>query len=230
MLIWRRLLVLAPLQGRVRRRCWNACLCVTVSSPVPYYSTTRWWGPTILRRQVRHCNPQQAACILNRKVAYLINDCMDDGTCFVGVPIGVQLMIFPDSRLIADSVPFLQACGPSLPPSRCLCLPALVHQTDLLFGFLTVREHLTYHAIARLGHTYQGEAVERRVSDVMSELGLDKCADTIIGGTDAVFLRRGISGGERKRVSIATELLRRPLVGGLPFVGTMLCMQAWDRW
>jgi ABC-type multidrug transport system ATPase subunit len=94
----------------------------------------------------------------------------------------------------------------------------LVHQTDLLFGFLTVREHLTYHAIARLGHTYQGEAIERRVSEVMSELGLNKCADTIIGGTDAVFLRRGISGGERKRVSIATELLRRPLVGGLPLV------------
>jgi ABC-type multidrug transport system ATPase subunit len=87
-----------------------------------------------------------------------------------------------------------------------------VHQTDLLFGFLTVREHLTYHAIARLGHAYKDEGISSRVSAVIAELGLDKCADSLIGGTDAIFLRRGISGGERKRVSIATEILRRPLV------------------
>jgi ABC-type multidrug transport system ATPase subunit len=97
-----------------------------------------------------------------------------------------------------------------------------VYQTDMLFGFLTVREHLTYHAIARLGRSHDRAAIADRVSAVMAELGLDKCADTVIGGTDAIFLRRGISGGERKRVSIATEILRRPLVRLVKAMGPLL--------
>jgi ABC-type multidrug transport system ATPase subunit len=42
-----------------------------------------------------------------------------------------------------------------------------------------------------------GERRER-VEAVLVALGITKCRDTIIGG----FFRRGISGGERKRVSI----------------------------
>jgi ABC-type multidrug transport system ATPase subunit len=45
-----------------------------------------------------------------------------------------------------------------------------------------------------------------RVQAVITALGIDKCVDTIIGG----FFRRGISGGERKRVSIGHELLINP--------------------
>ena len=39
-------------------------------------------------------------------------------------------------------------------------------------------------------------------------LGIEKCKDTIIGG----FLRRGVSGGERKRVSVGHELLINPSI------------------
>lgn len=48
------------------------------------------------------------------------------------------------------------------------------------------------------------------VIQVLKEARLEKCADTLIGGTDLLFLRRGVSGGERKRVAIATELLLCP--------------------
>jgi ATP-binding cassette subfamily G (WHITE) protein 1 len=45
---------------------------------------------------------------------------------------------------------------------------------------------------------------------VIKETKLSKCADTIIGGTDPIYVMKGISGGERKRVALATELLRAP--------------------
>jgi ABC-type multidrug transport system ATPase subunit len=47
---------------------------------------------------------------------------------------------------------------------------------------------------------------------VISELGLSKCADTVIGGSDPLFVMKGLSGGERKRLTIATELLLCPSV------------------
>lgn len=47
-----------------------------------------------------------------------------------------------------------------------------------------------------------------RVDQVVGALGLAKSKDTIIGG----FFRRGISGGERKRVSIGHELLINPAI------------------
>lgn len=48
----------------------------------------------------------------------------------------------------------------------------------------------------------------RRVDEVMEELGLMKCRDTFIGGESL----RGISGGERKRLSFATEILTSPSI------------------
>jgi ATPase subunit of ABC transporter with duplicated ATPase domains len=47
---------------------------------------------------------------------------------------------------------------------------------------------------------------------VISECRLEKCADTLIGGTDLIFRQRGISGGERRRVAIAAELLHCPRI------------------
>ena len=47
---------------------------------------------------------------------------------------------------------------------------------------------------------------EERVHSVIKTLGLGRCKDTIVGGG----FRRGVSGGERKRVSIGHELLINP--------------------
>lgn len=48
------------------------------------------------------------------------------------------------------------------------------------------------------------------VPQVIHEARLEKCADTIIGGTDLIYMRKGLSGGERKRLALATELLHCP--------------------
>lgn len=46
----------------------------------------------------------------------------------------------------------------------------------------------------------------KRAEAIIEELGLDRCQDTIIGGP----FKRGVSGGERKRVSIGHEMLVDP--------------------
>jgi energy-coupling factor transporter ATP-binding protein EcfA2 len=47
-----------------------------------------------------------------------------------------------------------------------------------------------------------------RVVGVINALGLDKCKNTLVGGP----MRRGVSGGERKRVSVGHELLISPSI------------------
>lgn len=81
-----------------------------------------------------------------------------------------------------------------------------VLQDDLLYEALTVYETLHFAATLRLPpHMTRGERADR-VENVIAALGLGQCRDTIIGG----FLRRGISGGERKRVSVGENLLTEP--------------------
>ncbi|PIN08822.1 Transporter, ABC superfamily (Breast cancer resistance protein) [Handroanthus impetiginosus] len=81
-----------------------------------------------------------------------------------------------------------------------------VTQDDVLFPHLTVKETLTYAARLRLPRTLTREQKDQRAMDVIYELGLERCQDTMIGGS---FVR-GVSGGERKRVCIGNEIIINP--------------------
>ncbi|KAJ0981730.1 hypothetical protein J5N97_009985 [Dioscorea zingiberensis] len=81
-----------------------------------------------------------------------------------------------------------------------------VTQDDVLFAHLTVKETLTYAALLRLPKTMTKQQKKDRALDVIYELGLERCQDTMIGGS---FVR-GVSGGERKRVCIGNEILTNP--------------------
>ncbi|GAB9475706.1 Atp-binding protein [Globisporangium polare] len=83
-----------------------------------------------------------------------------------------------------------------------------IMQDDLFYQTITVREHLTFQARLRLGNKYSESECEARVKTVIEELGLTKCRDSLIGGPSL----RGISGGERKRLSLATEMLTNPSI------------------
>ncbi|KAK3009466.1 hypothetical protein RJ639_013412 [Escallonia herrerae] len=83
---------------------------------------------------------------------------------------------------------------------------AYVTQDDVLLGTLTVRETITYSAHLRLPTTLTKEEVQEIVEGTIMEMGLEDCADRLIGN----WHLRGISGGEKKRVSIALEILVRP--------------------
>jgi ABC-type multidrug transport system ATPase subunit len=81
-----------------------------------------------------------------------------------------------------------------------------VMQDDLLRAELTVKETLYYESQLRLPNEASEEERATRVAELLELLGISHCSDVIIGDTR----RKGISGGERKRVCIAIELLMRP--------------------
>lgn len=85
-------------------------------------------------------------------------------------------------------------------------LTGFVDQDDSLMGTLTVRETLTYAALMRLPRNMPLKAKQKRVEDVIQELGIAKIADSQIG----IPGQRGISGGEKRRVSIGKELVTSP--------------------
>jgi len=83
-----------------------------------------------------------------------------------------------------------------------------VLQDDLMFPFLTVHQTLTFTAKLRQPSTMSEHEKQAQVKAIMEALNIMKAKDTIIGGP----FRRGVSGGERKRVNIATQLLSDPSI------------------
>ncbi|XP_020214727.2 ABC transporter G family member 15 [Cajanus cajan] len=83
---------------------------------------------------------------------------------------------------------------------------AYVTQEDTLLGTLTVRETISYSANLRLPSSMSKEEVNDLIEGTIMEMGLQECADRLIGN----WHLRGISGGEKKRLSIALEILTRP--------------------
>ncbi|WJX46201.1 hypothetical protein P8452_33023 [Trifolium repens] len=81
-----------------------------------------------------------------------------------------------------------------------------VAQHDIFYPHLSVYETLVFSALLRLPNSLSKQEKMSKVKEVIDELDLNHCKDTIIGGS----LLRGVSGGERKRVSIGQELLTNP--------------------
>ncbi|KAJ9163231.1 hypothetical protein P3X46_022922 [Hevea brasiliensis] len=85
---------------------------------------------------------------------------------------------------------------------------AYVRQEDLLFSQLTVRETLSLAAELQLPEISSVEERDEFVNNLLFKLGLVSCADSIVGDAKV----RGISGGEKKRLSLACELIASPSV------------------
>ncbi|BDA44712.1 probable broad substrate specificity ATP-binding cassette transporter at C-terminar half [Coccomyxa sp. Obi] len=88
-------------------------------------------------------------------------------------------------------------------------LVAYVPQFDFLLPTLTVAETLRYSAQLRLPRTATAAEVKARVEGVLYELGLEHVAGSQVGGSSGI---RGISGGERRRVTIGMELVIDPSI------------------
>ncbi|KAI9005536.1 hypothetical protein DFJ74DRAFT_773818 [Hyaloraphidium curvatum] len=80
---------------------------------------------------------------------------------------------------------------------------AFVDQEDHFLPYMTVRECVAFSARCRLPEGFPDAAREARVDAVIASLGLAHVAGTRVGGSGV----RGVSGGERRRVSIACELV-----------------------
>jgi ABC-type multidrug transport system ATPase subunit/pSer/pThr/pTyr-binding forkhead associated (FHA) protein len=83
-----------------------------------------------------------------------------------------------------------------------------VPQDDIVHPELTVYEAVRYSAKFRLPPDYSEEEIDRRVATTLAQLGLESVAHLQIGKPE----RKILSGGQRKRVNIAMELVTDPVI------------------
>ncbi|MEI8376369.1 MAG: FHA domain-containing protein, partial [Planctomycetota bacterium] len=83
-----------------------------------------------------------------------------------------------------------------------------VPQDDIMHRDLTVGQALYYTARLRLPDDSSELEIRKRIGDVISQLGLEGTENVLIGSPE----KKGISGGQRKRVNLAMELLTDPAV------------------
>ncbi len=81
-----------------------------------------------------------------------------------------------------------------------------VPQDDIVHAELTVFEAIKYSAQFRLPSDFDNEEIDRRVEQVIKDLGLEAVKNLEIGKPE----RKVLSGGQRKRVNIALELVTDP--------------------
>uniref|UniRef100_A0A7N0SVM9 ABC transporter domain-containing protein n=1 Tax=Kalanchoe fedtschenkoi TaxID=63787 RepID=A0A7N0SVM9_KALFE len=89
-----------------------------------------------------------------------------------------------------------------LNPSSFRKLSAYVPQHDYSLPMLTVHETFVFTAQLIKGSSYKSDDIASRVISLLSELGLTHLTHTKLG--------KGLSGGERRRISIGLSLLHDP--------------------
>lgn len=96
--------------------------------------------------------------------------------------------------------------GKKLSPKEISGIVGFVMQNDIFIEFLTVYETLTFAARMKI----KGDKTERdrRIDGLIHELRLEATRNTLVGGQ----FKKGISGGEKKRLNIAFELISDPPV------------------
>ncbi|XP_076921124.1 ABC transporter G family member 16-like [Bidens hawaiensis] len=98
--------------------------------------------------------------------------------------------------------------GEALESRLLKVISAYVRQDDLLFPMLTVEETLMFAAEFRLPRTLSKNKKKLRVQALIDQLGLRNAAKTVIGDEG----HRGVSGGERRRVSIGIDIIHDPII------------------
>jgi ATP-binding cassette subfamily G (WHITE) protein 2 len=96
--------------------------------------------------------------------------------------------------------------GKSYSKQTLKSISGYVMQDDLVHAHLTVRETLEYTAKLRMSRTSTSTQRQEMISYVINLMDISHCSNTIVGDSRV----KGISGGERKRLCVAMELLTRP--------------------
>lgn len=85
---------------------------------------------------------------------------------------------------------------------------AYVEQEDTLIGSLTVRETLTFAGRLSFKGRISSAVLADRVDNLITRLGLLGQSDHLVGTP----IRKGISGGQKRRLSIASQLITGPRI------------------
>ncbi|KGM92214.1 uncharacterized protein PADG_11752 [Paracoccidioides brasiliensis Pb18] len=113
-----------------------------------------------------------------------------------------------------DSAPGAEIQGDILVNGQKLSLETFryissyVEQEDVLVGALTVEETLHFAAQLSLPSTITKKERLERISSLLHAFGIQKQAKTLIGTP----IRKGISGGQKRRVSVASQLITCPKI------------------
>jgi len=83
-----------------------------------------------------------------------------------------------------------------------------VEQEDAMIGSLTVRETIDFAARLSLPGKLNRHERKARVEELIEAFGLQRQADTIVGTP----LRKGVSGGQKRRLSVASQLVTSPKI------------------
>jgi len=92
--------------------------------------------------------------------------------------------------------------------SAIRCQLGYVPQDDIMHSELTVSEVLKYVGRLRLPRDLSSQEIDARIDRILAQLELTGTQDTLIGSPE----RKGLSGGQRKRVNLAMELLSDPSI------------------
>jgi ABC-type multidrug transport system ATPase subunit len=167
----------------------------------------------------------------NKEILHPINTVVDGGTLFAilgGSGSGKTTLL----NVIAGrySANQLRIGGEVRFGSLKKCTVGYVTQQDFLLPNLTVKETLLFAARMKVDPATPVPASSRNrkehaqsglspadlmyaclVDDVIQELGLRECADSMVGDSSGTSMlaggNRGLSGGERRRVSIAVQII-----------------------
>ena len=93
-------------------------------------------------------------------------------------------------------------------PRKFRSISAYVEQEDALVGSLTVCETLDFAARLSLPTSIARSERRQRVETLIRDFGLSDQAGNLIGTS----IRKGISGGQKRRVSVAAQLITGPKV------------------
>ena len=88
---------------------------------------------------------------------------------------------------------------------------AFVNQSDMFVPTMSAAETLRFHA--RLRVPPGGDDIDTRIQAVLETMGLGRARNTQVGGTlPGGITVRGLSGGEKRRLTIACSLIARPSI------------------
>jgi len=116
------------------------------------------------------------------------------------------LDILSGRKTVGTSTGSVRINGKVMTWSDMRSLSGYVTQEDTLPGLLSVRECLQFQAQLRVSGC--PSSIAQRVNNVLQCMELTSCEEQIIGTS----LYRGLSGGEKRRLSVAIELLSRPAI------------------
>ena len=122
--------------------------------------------------------------------------------------VSVAAGLIDSNDLVEDSSILINKEKGTLPKR----MVGVVWQDDLLLSNLTVKETVRFAARLKNPREVSDKEVEILVDNTLSKLGLTHVQDSLIGMPGGSGKSRGVSGGERKRVAVAVELVARPSI------------------